>query len=872
LGNIAVAHHQQGDRLNALRLYKEALAVHREVGDRVGEGRALSNIGALSQELGRIEDALRYGSEALVIRRELGDRAGEAVTVANLGLAHHQLGRLQEALGCFEEALRIDRELGNRIGESTTLDSLGGVLCGLGRYQEALVCYEDALDIQRQIGYRLAQGATLNNVGGLYSKLGHHEEAVRHFQEALAITRDVRDRPGEATTLFNVAKEWSRLGRVDEAVRLYEEALSIQREVGDRLNEAQTLAAIAELRLKPGQHEEALHRYKQVLAICEELGDQGRRAEILTHIGWWHFTLGQHDEAIRWYEEALALARKLGHRAGEAIALGTIGASYHITGRLPMAEKFYEEALELYETIRGELLSEELRAHYLAEVLNTYRLYIALLVERCHREADVALASRAFDLAERSTARSMAELLAEARLDIRKDADVNLLAEEQETIDRMRAAHHNVQKLRSAPEHDPQAIARAESQLNDLEEAHRRLQDRIKQSSPRYARHVRPEPIHLEDVQGRLREEGDTALLRYVLAPHQSFLWVITFLSVEVLTLPGEQEIEEKVRQLRDAVTAGESHYPWGYELHRDLLGQAKTIHEGQRLLIVPDGILHYLPFSLLLTEPPGPSPFEWGVLPYLMRQHAIVQSPSATVWATVRQEREARAAVTYENQLVAFAPFALGDNGGDAPKGVIFQTALEHTGIQLIPLIFSGPEVEELADLYGRYNSLLRLGKDATKAAATAPEVLGCRYVHFSTHGLLDEEKPQLSGLAMAPDQNDDGFWRVFEMFNAELNAELAVLNGCDTGRGKLLRGEGVVGLTRALLYAGASAVCISIWPVLNMWSALLWARFYDYLRRPPIDKAEALRRAQLDLVARGDEAGHPRNWAAFVLIGDRR
>lgn len=876
LGNMASGYHRQGDRLNALRLYNEALAVHRQIDDRAGEGRALSNIAELSRELGRIEDALRFGNEALTIRREVGDRAGEASTLHNRGLAHRQLGGLREALECFEEALGIYRETGDRIGEATTLDALGGIQFGLGRYQEALTYYEDALDIRRQVGHRPGEETTLSNMGALYYTLGQAEQALRCYQEALAISRDVGDRTGQAVTLGNIAKMWSGVGRIDEAARLYEEALSMSREVSHRSTEVATLVNIGELQLGLGHHEQALHRYKEALAICEEMGDRTTRPAILSHIAGWHVTLWQHDEAVRWFQEALALARNLGDRAREADALKGIAGCYHVMGRLQEAEPFYGEAVDLYEAMRGELLSEDLRAHYLANVLSTYRFYISLLVERCLEERDVTFASRAFDLAERSAARSMAELMADGRLHIRKDADVHLLREEQETIDRLRAAHQTVQQLHSTPEQDPDAIAEAESRRNDLEEALRRIQDRIKRSSPRYARHLRPEPIRLKQLQEQ-RLLGGSALLQYALAPHESYLWIITSVSVEVVKLPPQPEIEDKVRQLRDAVVAGESSYPWGYELYRDLVEPAETVYEGQRLIIVPDGILHYLPFSLLLTEPPGGSPFEWSALPYLVRRHPIVQSPSATVLATIRQERDERRDLTHANQLVAFAPFVLGKNGDGAPRSVTFEAALQHTGIQLAPLIFSGPEVEELANLFGRHGSVLRTGKDATKAAATAPEVSGCRYVHFSTHGLLDEERPQFSGLVLAPAEDDDGFWRVFEMFNAKLNAELAVLNGCDTGRGKLLRGEGVIGLARAILYAGACAVCISLWPVRNMWAAQLWVRFYEHLlghpgtgTDPPVDKAEALRRAQLDLLDRGDEAAHPHNWAPFVLIGD--
>jgi CHAT domain-containing protein len=345
------------------------------------------------------------------------------------------------------------------------------------------------------------------------------------------------------------------------------------------------------------------------------------------------------------------------------------------------------------------------------------------------------------------------------------------------------------------------------------------------------------------------------------------------------------------VEKLREAVAAGPRrgafsnyvlHARW---LYQELVQPVEAWIEGKReLIIVPDGILYYLPFELLLTsaEGMGGDPRR---LPYLVRKYAVRYVPSASVWVGLgRPEAERR---EWEKTLVAYADPVYGDLEGAVREA--WRSAFGELA-KLPRLPHSRREVQQIARLYPAADVVLRVGQEAREERVKSGEAEQARYVHFAAHGVLNENKPEYSGIVLtlgAPsalatragetaraeperagqreESAEDGLLQVYEVFNLRLNAEVAVLSACETGLGKEVRGEGMVGLTRAFLYAGAEAVVVSLWKVMDPATAELMVRFYRHLRAG-MKKAEALRQARLEML---DQYAHPYYWAAFVLVG---
>jgi CHAT domain-containing protein len=429
----------------------------------------------------------------------------------------------------------------------------------------------------------------------------------------------------------------------------------------------------------------------------------------------------------------------------------------------------------------------------------------------------------------------------------------------------------------------------------------------IRQKHPRYAALQYPTPLGLKAIQESL--DAKTVLLEYSLGKEASYLFAISRNDFVTARLPASPLLTNQVTALREAVAtkpdrmALSNYLQNARSLYQDLVQPANRLLSGkQSLIIVPDGILHYLPFEVLLKSDSGrTTQLDLHQLPYLIRDVSISYAPSATVLVnlhgvdpTTRSPRKA---------FLAYGDPHYGKTESDQPAPI--RSALRSAfgdgkPWELQPLPESRHEVERIAKLYSREQVGVFLGGQASeenvKAADNASQY---RFVHFAVHGLLNENKPQYSGLVLSlprdervrvatekeaatvaasttgvtsepndASRTEDGLLQVYEIFNLKLNADLVVLSACETGLGKETKGEGLVGLTQAFFYAGTPSLAVSLWKVQDRSTAELMVRFYRHLNNPEYSKAQALRQAQLEMIRKGDFS-HPYYWAGFVLIG---
>lgn len=944
----------------AVSHYRAALKLFEERHDKRGQGIVLTNLGVVRDEIEEIEEARAMFERALECFRAVGDEQQASALERNLKALDEEeadparpyeiaawsarlfdRGAFGEAIRAGERACSIFREKGDRVGEAGALGNLGVFNQRLGRFQEALGRYEEALTIYRDTGDRKGEARTLSSLGSLYDSVGQPEEARNRLEEALAIPRERFD-PGDAmnaaSVLTNLGTNQMEAGRFKEALRSYEKAHTILRELdneaaasGSHMREsmglqqrvADTLQNLGSAYRDLDRPKEALRRCEEALAIRRELGDKGGEGETLSTIGWILRSLGQVDEALEHYEKARALLHEVGNRQGEYTALSNLGALYRTLSRRREAIECFESAIQVVEGVRGELMSEELRRSYFATTGDLYATYASLLVELGEDE-------RALHAAERGRARAFLDLLAEAHAEIREGVDPEQGREEQRLLSELSELRQRLTEFRSRPEaeRDSNLISQLERRGQGLELRLHTLEAQIRRQNPRYAALTQPTAWTVEEIRERLLDER-TALLEYVLTDPSSLLFCVTKDDLKVFTLPAREEVEAKVRELRTAILSYLKRYPHGHELYRDLIQPATDMIRGKDLLVCADGALHYLPFSLLLTEAPeegelatgsvassspvaeerhgggeaglrgilekveadmGSLPaFEYQALPYLLRQHAIAYAPSGTVAGMVREEVNSEQR-SYDTELAAFAdPQGLDGDGEVSRRGrgavipVQLAAAIADTRGELarIPktadeiwalatLLCGGSLPEERPESFDRGPIALRTAGAATKEEVerlTSGE-RSFRFFHVATHGLLDTAKPQFSGLVFTPTNGSDPFWRTFEIFNARIPSELVVLSACETGLGKIISGEGIVGLTRAFLYAGASTVCVSLWKVAETSTPELMQALYERILGGE-SKAKALQGAQLELLE-GETYNHPYWWAPFVIVGE--
>jgi CHAT domain-containing protein/Tfp pilus assembly protein PilF len=918
LHNIGQDYWSQGNMRKALEKYNEALPIRRTVGDRKGEAFTLNNIGVVYWSQGEMRKALEKYNETLPIFQELGDRRGEAAILGNIGTVYTQLGEMSKAFEKYNEALPISRAIGDRRLEAQTLHNIGQAYWSLGEAQKALENYNEALSLRRAIGDRREEAGTLHNIGAVYQLLGEMRKALGTYNEALQIVREVSNHRGEVVTLNNIGEVYWSLGEMRKALEKINESLSLSRAIDDRRGQAYALSQLGRVYQSLGELRKALEKYNEALPIRRAVDDRRGEAQTLHNIGQAHWSLGEMEKALEKYNEALSLRRAVGDRNGEAETLLEIARVEQKHGDLPEARQTVEQAIGIIEPVRASIASQELRASYSSSRQEYYESYINILIEQHKQNPATGFDAVAFEVSERARARSLLELLRESRIDIRQGVDGSLLERERSLQQRLNArAAAQVSLLNR--KHTPEEADAAAKEIDAITAECEEVQARIRARSPRYAALTQPRPLSLTDIQQQALDR-ETLLLEYSLGENASHLFVVSQTSLSWRQLPKRTEIEAAAQRVYELLTAPqprpgesaaesqarikearESYWTKAAELSRMLLGPVASQLGKKRLVIVADGALQYIPFAAL----PAPSPGNdggrnSGAEPQpLFIEHEIVSLPSASTLTTLRRETSGRKPA--EKSLAVLADPVFTDDDTRVRRNVRKAGAIEKTrsadpaemDVVSLQITRSGRETGVIGGKggFGRLLSTRReaaaisalvpererrqaLDFEASRTTALRPELGEYRIVHFATHGLLNNVHPELSGIVLSLVDKDghqqDGFLRLQDVYNLKLPAELVVLSACQTGLGKEIKGEGLIGLTRGFMYAGAPRIVASLWKVDDWATSELMKRFYQGMLGPEaLSPAGALRQAQLS-IWKEKQWRAPYYWAAFVLQGE--
>jgi len=566
-----------------------------------------------------------------------------------------------------------------------------------------------------------------------------------------------------------------------------------------------------------------------------------------------------------------------------------------------------QSASDVIESLRSKVASQELRASYFASARQHYELYIDVLMQLDKSRPGEGFAAAAFAISEKARARSLLESLQEARADIREGVDAALLQRErslQQTLDEKAERHAQVLGSKT----DAAEAEALSKEIDRLSIVYEEVRSQIKSSSPRYAALTQPQPLSLREVQQRLLDD-DTMILEYMLGDDRSYVWAVTRTEVSSYELPSRAQIENSARGLYDLLAAqqpkpgetseqrlarvrdAEAQLPSQIaKLSRELLAPVADKLGTKRLLIVPDGALQYIPFQALTV--PGKAESTNGVASAkvdepLLVSHEIVNEPSASALALVLSETANRKPAPKSVAVLADPVFDGDDsriksaNAGSmqaaataSPSGEVTQ-AFRDVGVeggQVPRLRSTRDEAEAIMAVVPWRTGFKAVDFDANRATAMGSDLGQYRVVHFATHALLNNEHPELSGIVLSlvdqKGQRQDGFLRLHDIYNLKLPVDLVVLSACQTGLGKDVKGEGLIGLTRGFMYAGASAVVASLWKVDDEATAELMKHFYEGLFEKGLSPSAALRAAQLEMRQK-KRWQEPYYWAGFVIQG---
>ena len=824
------------DMEQAIAQYRQAAPLWHELHDAQSEAQALQQIGVLSLRLGNLQSALENLNAALPMFHAAGDTEKEQVTLNDIGLVQSRLGNQRLAIETEKQSLQLARQIGNRTEEAVVLNNLGLAYHELGDEPQAIEQFEKALAIQHELGNVANEGAAWSNLGAIHYTQGDLQQSLEAFERALALRKHGKDRRGEANTIGKIAVLRHAFGEDEEALRSFQAALEIDREVGDHSEESTATLNMGSVYMAQARYPQAVDCFDRGMRIQEQWGKTKDWANHLSAKAVALTAMGKYEEAQKAFTDALASQRSMENRRGEAESLSRLASLQLARGLPDEGVQSATEAARIAEAI-GE---KRTRAEALYQVARcqkaTGRLHDALAaiddslrISESVREGvpDYDLRASFF-----STVRD------------RYDLKVHLLMQTGDSAAAFEAAE----------------ASRARS-LYEL------LRNRLPAGTA-------PETgkVSLAELQKEL--DPKTVALEYSLGSEASYVFVVTASGMRALPLQGRSPIEGAARRLYAKWSDHQDSAADCEALSKMLLGPVRDDIRGMRIVVVPDGALAYIPFDALLGSNGR----------RLIEDNDVVGVVSLSTLKLIRDRIKDRAPAP---KLVAvFADPVFGNNDPRVHPGVtpapqsasnseLVRSANDVGLANLDRLISTRREAAAISALAPEKLRWEALDFDASVSAVKDPKLADYRIVHFATHGLMNSRDPRLSGLVFSlvdrQGRAQNGFLRADEVANLKLRADLVVLSACQTALGKELRGEGLLGLARGFMYAGAPRVIASLWRVADSATSDLMSSFYQALLRDHVGASEALRAAKLRLL-RNPLHSAPYYWAGFSLQGDWR
>ncbi|WP_339378407.1 CHAT domain-containing protein [Calothrix sp. NIES-2100] len=738
-----------------------------------------------------------------------------------------RIGEYQKALTKLEWILSAQRENKFRKDEGITLTAIAQANKSLSRYSKALEFCQQALQIQKQINDQEGISISLRVQGLIHQTLGQYSKALNLYQQALIITKKSGDRFQEGQIIVDIANIYIHQGNYSQAKNLYEQSLTIAKQISDQQQasksseskqekqasttikkerylqlEGQSLSGIGEAYQKLGEYSQALDLYQQAISVQKQIKNKPDEGETLTKIGSVYVNQGNLPQALDYYQQSLNIARQTNDKVAEATSLNNIGLAYNTQGKYTDAEKTLFTAVQTWEFLRNGL-SDDQKISIFENQATSYQLLQQALVAQNQSNA-------ALEIAERSRARAFVELLA-SRLSANSINPAN---------------DHplNIKQIQQIAQQKSSTIVEY-SIINDplveqgKEESH---------PSQLYIWVVKPtgkitfKQVNLKSLNVSLRD---------FIAKERDLIGTRGRGGINVVM--GDSSVKNQQQNLLRQL----------YQILIEPIASELPTNPDEPVIFIPQGNLFFLPFAALQDEQGK----------YLIENHTILTAPAIQVLQLTHQQK-----IKNRSTRITTRPLIVGN-----PTMPSIAPEVGEQPQQLLSLPGAEQEALEVGKIL---NAQVLTGKGASE---TFVKLLmrSAGIVHLATHGLLDDFKGfgVPGAIALAPSVRDDGLLTSSEISEMQLNADLVVLSACDTGRGDI-KGDGVIGLSRSLIAAGASSIIVSLWAVSDNSTTFLMTNFYQNLQQNP-NKATALRSAMLTTIKKYPE---PLNWAAFTLIGE--
>ena len=863
--NLGILYTDEGETAKALEYFQKSLVSAEALGAKDLTASVLINIGSVYRVQGNYPKALEVLRRSLDLRTELDDKGNAAIALNRIGLVNFDQGNYAEALQYFQTYLGIAKEMGDKGYMNSALFNIGMVYYGQKNFARSLENYQKALTIKEELGDKSGIANTLNALGVVYEGQGDYEKALEYYRKCMALSEPLGFKPFLTSALHNTGNVYLAQGDYSKALEAFQKTLKYCEEMEDKSQIAEALNSIGLVYNKQGNYAQALEYGQKSLSIAESIGEKDMTATALQSMSDTHYDQGSYAKSIEYADRAASMARQVGNLETLWQARTTAGNAHRALNQPELAQQAFDEAIASIESARSTISGgEQQQEQFFENKVSPYQGVIGLLVDQ-HKDAE------ALSYAERAKARVLLDVLRSGKVDV----DKAMTPQEQERERRMRNA------LTSVNTQIEREKARSHPDANLLTDLKERLQTARLEfdtfHTNLYAAHpdlrvqrAEARPVTMRELSA-LVPDSQTALLEYVVADEKTYLFVSTRsggadkdtagLKTFALSIK-RKDLAEKSAMFRNQLARRDLGFGvLARQLYDLLIKPAQAQLEGKTsLLIVPDGPLWELPFQALQS----------GQSRFLLEDHAVSYVPSATVLQEMNALRKRRINRPGSANLLAFGNPALGTN-------TLERVALTRGDEKLLPLPETEPEVKYLSQLYGAAESKVFVAAQASedRMKSEAPKFT---ILHLATHGILNDTSPMYSQIVLSqgdPSSNEDGLLEAWEIMKMDLKADLVVLSACETARGRVGAGEGIIGLTWALFVAGSPTNIVSQWKVDSSSTTQLMVEFHRNLKnglskaKLETGTAKALQRAAMTLLST-KEYRHPFYWAGFIVMGD--
>ena len=882
-GNLGNVYYSLGDFKRAIDYHERHLNIVKEVGDKAGEGRAYCSLGNAYYKLAAFERAIDYQERHLNVAKELGDKAGEGGAYGNLGIAYRSLGDFKRAIDYHERHLNIAKEVGDKAGEGGAYGNLGDAYTYLGDFKRAIDCHQRHLNIAKEVGDKAGEGRAYGNLGNAYRGLGDFKRAIDCHERHLNIAKEVGDKAGEGGTYGNLGNAYYCLGDFKRAIDYHERQLNIAKEVGDKSGEGSGYGNLGTAYFSLGDFRTAIDFHQRCLNIVKEVGDKAREGSTYGNLGNAYYSLGKYETAVDCHERHLNIAKEVGDKAGEGGAHGSLGIDYHMLGDFERAIEHHERHLNIAQEV-GDKAGEGRACGNLGNAYYSLRDF-----ERAidYQERYLNTAKQLGDKAGEVILWSNLGRMYESQGSLFKALDcyhfsVNISNDIRRNIkfrDDLKISYRNMRNnaysglwrlylkkgevakaLRFAEEGRAQALRdlmylkyRCEEDyiLSSSETSELTNDDSLSclSSDTVFIAIAEQEIIFWviqngKDVQLRRKEISDYAVQGGMVTFVQSLIHnvreeVSTRASMKCENRSLDEYSDGRLSNERSNETDSQSVQVQGTilrKLHDFLIAPIADLIDKNELIFVPEGPLCLVPYAALLDTN----------LKYLCESFRVRVIPSLSTLKLI-----ADSPADYHSKTSALL---VGDPCLKEVKRRLKQLPCAREEVEMIGLIL---------------NTAPLTGEEATKDEVLK-RLSSVALIHIAAHGRMETGE-----IFLAPSptrrtrraKEKDCFLTMADVLHAKLRARLVVLSCCHSAQGEI-KAEGVVGVARAFLGAGARSVLVSLWAIDDEATLEFMKRFYQELARGR-SASDALNRA-MNCMKESEKFKKVRLWAPFVLIGD--